>query len=172
MLNHLGLHHVWCNQSTFSINRLKFVITQKIENEYIQLWKRRKIYSPKLEFYNKVTRNYKTESYLLNTDEPKYTQALCKLRISAHDLKIEKGRYNGTPRNKRICEKCNTLEDEIHFLDHCTKYNSLRKSLIDGAIKINPTCMIPSDLLLKDDLQCLLAKYVYNCFNMKECVTV
>ena len=33
-----------------------------------------------------------------------------KLRISAHKLNIEVGRYNKTPRNERFCNKCNTGE--------------------------------------------------------------
>ena len=42
---------------------------------------------------------------------------MCKLRISAHKLNIEVGRYNKTPRNERFCKKCNTreIEDEMHF---------------------------------------------------------
>jgi hypothetical protein len=46
---------------------------------------------------------------------------LSKLRISAHKLQIEIGRYQGTLRENRICCRCTSghVEDEIHYLLHC-----------------------------------------------------
>jgi hypothetical protein len=40
------------------------------------------------------------------------------LRISAHKLQIEIGRYQGTLRESRICCRCTSgqVEDEIHYL--------------------------------------------------------
>ena len=50
---------------------------------------------------------------------------MTKLRISAHRLEIERGRYNQTPVERRICPWCKLvlnneiIEDETHFLQHC-----------------------------------------------------
>ena len=47
------------------------------------------------------------------------------LRISAHRLEIERGRYNQTPVEQRFCPWCKLVlnsevtEDETHFLQHC-----------------------------------------------------
>ena len=49
---------------------------------------------------------------------------ICKIRISAHDLAIEKGRHSNIPRFERFCNACKSkvIEDEEHFLLHCTAY--------------------------------------------------
>ena len=47
-----------------------------------------------------------------------YKTALTKFRLSSHDLAIECGRYENTPRDERICKNCNLtmVENEYHFL--------------------------------------------------------
>ena len=47
---------------------------------------------------------------------------LSKLRISAHKLAIEGGRYLNIPKHERICTACNSgeVEDEEHFLLNCS----------------------------------------------------
>ena len=58
---------------------------------------------------------------------------VCKFRVSSHHLQIELGRYQGIPRHQRLCQQCSSgeVEDEIHFLFKCTKYEPDRKELID-----------------------------------------
>jgi hypothetical protein len=50
------------------------------------------------------------------------------IRICAHNLEIEKGRYFQINRTERICKICNDLEieDENHFLWQCEKYRKER----------------------------------------------
>ncbi len=59
------------------------------------------------------------------------TRELTKIRISAHDLLIERGRYfrPKLPRAQRLCSTCNEVEDEEHFVLFCTKCSSLRSVL-------------------------------------------
>jgi hypothetical protein len=49
-------------------------------------------------------------------------------RISAHYLEIEQGRYINIPAEARLCPHCdqNKVENEIHFLLECPKYQNLR----------------------------------------------
>ena len=49
-------------------------------------------------------------------------KSLTALRISAHKLKIERGRYSGQSKEERLCAECNVVEDEINFFCDCTKY--------------------------------------------------
>jgi hypothetical protein len=54
---------------------------------------------------------------------------LTKLRISAHSLPIETGRYNNTPKEQHFCKHCPTfVENEYHFILHvyCSKFDNLR----------------------------------------------
>ena len=54
---------------------------------------------------------------------------LSKLRISAHKLQIEIGRYQGTLQENQICCRCTSgqVEDEIHYLLHCTYHANHRE---------------------------------------------
>jgi hypothetical protein len=53
-----------------------------------------------------------------------HRRCLTKLRISAHRLHIETGRYQGIPPHQRLCGQCDSgeVEDEIHFLLCCSKF--------------------------------------------------
>ena len=48
-------------------------------------------------------------------------------RLSNHCLKIETGRYIGIPRNERVCDTCDILEDEHHVIFVCTRYAEIRQ---------------------------------------------
>ena len=43
--------------------------------------------------------------------------ALTRSRLSSHDLEIESGRYDDTPRSDRLCKFCNlnVVENEYHI---------------------------------------------------------
>ncbi len=72
----------------------------------------------KLDTYTSVKCNYRMEEYLNQVTTPEHRQALTKLRISAHCLPIEVGRYGKITRENRICSLCNLAEvgDEKHLL--------------------------------------------------------
>ena len=82
-----------------------------------------------------------------NTDE-----GVARLRISAHFLPIEKGRYEGTPREKRVCPLCfsRSTGDEQHYLiysispglikirtDYFNKINELKRLIMN-----KPNCFL------------------------------
>ena len=74
--------------------------------------------------YTKLKLNYSEESYLSSITYHKYRSAITRLRISAHFLPIETGRYEGTPREKRVCPLCfsRSIGDEQHYLMYCTEF--------------------------------------------------
>ena len=57
--------------------------------------------------------------------------ALTKFRTSAHQLRIETGRYQNLEENKRTCQLCtsNELESEIYFLIKCNFFEDKRKTI-------------------------------------------
>lgn len=61
--------------------------------------------------------------------------AVCKIRISAHQLMIERGRHLNIPRNERYCPLCNSnkIENEEHFLLQRKSFNTQR-TIFDGKI--------------------------------------
>ena len=60
-----------------------------------------------------------------------------KLRISAHPLEIEKGRYKKLPVGERACNHCiaKPVEDEIHFISNCLSNDQERKELFEEACR-------------------------------------
>ena len=182
MLYNLGLGHVWQNQSTMSHKRLKYTIMTKLEERYEALWRNQKENSSKLRFYNSVTDKYNLAPYLPATNDFYHRQALARLRISAHDLQIEKGRYTQTPQKDRKCPICDIVEDELHFLDDCKIYSNIRarfldivKSKLDHAVSPDTTATTncsryksPSSLIQNDYIQTELAAFVYDCFEARK----
>ncbi len=61
--------------------------------------------------------------------------ALTRLRISVHNLAIERGRHERPPipAEERMCTACDSqpVEDEFHFLLHCTKYSDDRRTMFE-----------------------------------------
>ena len=72
-----------------------------------------------------------------------YRILLTRWRLSCFDLRIETGRYNGTPREERLCSLCEVVEDEQHVFFSCRAYNSIRTQFTT-LLAENPT---PRDLL-------------------------
>jgi len=126
----------------------------KLEDYYkskikLQLSKIKGESSGKLLFFSKVFLEFEMQEYLKFNLPIHLRNKLSKLRISAHSLAIETGRYSKpkTPPNERFCKFCiNQVEDEHHFLFQCPQYNLLRqkyslinvKTDISLITKLNP----------------------------------
>ena len=63
---------------------------------------------------------------------------LAKMRLSAHNLEIERGRYLNIERERRLCQVCNAnvIENENHFLWDCMKYDKDRNFLLIKSLHI------------------------------------
>ena len=77
--------------------------------------------------YVKIKTKLEWEEYL-NFKDRYGKPEMCKLRGGTNRLFIEKGRYLKLEVEKRICPFCERreVEDETHFLLHCTRNNDLR----------------------------------------------
>ena len=86
----------------------------------------------KLSTYLFLKTNFRLEKYL-NLLRPEYRKPICRLRVSAHRLPMEMGRYNNTPGTERICKHCmrNAIEDEEHFIIRCNKFTKDREELFE-----------------------------------------
>ena len=67
---------------------------------------------------------------------------MTKLRLSAHQLEIETGRYNNTLAENRFCTYCKfegreVVEDEVHFLIICPMHKNLRENMLPSHILQN-----------------------------------
>ena len=82
----------------------------------------------KLEFFNKLYTAGKRSPYVDLLGKRSERSTLSRIRLSAHKLAIESGRYNSTLMKERCCNVCCTgaMEDETHFLLECKAYINIR----------------------------------------------
>ena len=98
-------------------------------------------------------------------------------RVSSHRLQIELGRYKKVPKEKRLCELClsGEVEDEIHFVTSCERYDNKRKAFYDTILSLNKHF---GNLSKKDkfiwlfsnenkDVLLNLATFVYECYQLR-----
>jgi hypothetical protein len=90
---------------------------------------------------------------------PEYQRVIfTRLRLSAHNLRVETGRWARIPREERLCS-CSTgeVQTEEHVLVHCPLSSQLRSLYPD--IVFNIPAMFSSPPVS-------LASYIYNCLNI------
>ena len=97
----------------------------------------------KLRTYCKFKSNYCVEKYCTLILPKLHRSALCKFRCGVAPLRIETGRYEGLPVERRICPFCianneSVIENEHHVLFDCYMYNDLRITLFEKAIESVP----------------------------------
>ena len=132
----------------------------------------------KLKVYSSIKKSFELENYLLQF--PIHIRRnLTKLRISAHSLAIETGRYskpNKTPIEKRICYYCKEVETEFHFIFKCSLYNAERNLLYNDlsnvlSIQISPSEDLFNILLsgLHGDLEVgkIICTYINESFSIR-----
>ena len=111
-------------------------IMNVLRDHFSHCWEASKSSSPKLQFYHLMKSKFKREPYLDICKGFSRRASTTKLRISAHDLQIEKGRYLNISRDNRFCPWCQTsmgieqVENEEHMLYNCDLYSKNRSKLI------------------------------------------
>jgi hypothetical protein len=86
----------------------------------------------KLNYYSVFKQDIICEKYLFVIQNLILRILLSKLRIGMLNLEINLGRYEGVPREERLCKVCNSglIEDEFHFVLVCNYYVPERQRLI------------------------------------------
>ena len=123
-----------------------------MSKKYTEIWRNNLKNSQKLQLYSKIKTSYEPERYLNVIKNAKLKQALCKLRVSNHNLMIERGRYHKSklPREQHLCPFCRDIgnkqvEEEMHFLCECPAYEIFREQflqIINKKTQCNFICVI------------------------------
>ncbi|MEW8548168.1 MAG: reverse transcriptase domain-containing protein, partial [Candidatus Thiodiazotropha sp.] len=92
---------------------------------------RNQVHDNKLNTFSQIYTQFSLQNYLTFGLPKSKTKELSKLRISSHDLLIERGRYfrPKVPRENRLCMTCNKIEDEEHFMIYCSRFSMIRNDL-------------------------------------------
>ena len=81
----------------------------------------------KLDTYKRFKKVCKFETYLNDVKNTKFRKALTKFRLSAHNLPVERLRYQNVDRCMRTCILCKAdIGNEIHYFAEC-----LDESILD-----------------------------------------
>ena len=97
------------------------IIDKDIKDKYVESWYELVQNSPSCQsFYKHVKTFFETEFYLSKLPESLRVY-ISKLRTLNHRLPIQRGRYDGTRREERLCRLCNdqVVGDEFHFILQC-----------------------------------------------------
>lgn len=156
-------------------------VKTNLKIRYKCYWKSKILNNKKLDTYCKFKRNFEREVYLTNIENSNHRKYLTRLRISAHHLAIETGRYKKknkkkNDRDQRLCVTCNKVEDEAHFLFECKCYNNLRDTYISTVCNYVPNFRNLSNenkliyIMTSEDhnLNNISGEYIFNCFKSRE----
>ena len=118
------------------------------------------------------------EKYLTSIQNILIRQTISKIRLSNHDLMIEKGRHKKLELQMRTCPFCsNLIETEIHFLLECTTFSIFRKNLKKEAREKIPGFDTQSEenmfkiLLCDERIQHETGKYLEAALNLRKTLT-
>ena len=103
-------------------------IKQRIIDQHQQEQNANIYNSTKLSFFKKIHNINQRAKYVDTLANRCDRSQISKVKLSAHQLNIEKGRYSNIPRSDRLCHFCNSccIENEEHFLLHCSAYVNIR----------------------------------------------
>ena len=114
----------------------------RIRDIYKQNWNASLKNSPRARFFRSVVNEHQFYNQLDMLDKGSHRIALDRLMASSHRLGVETGRWARpiVPYEQRLCENCQKLDDEYHFLLECTKLSELRKKAPHDTSIWDPPC--------------------------------
>ena len=88
--------------------------------------------------YKHIIDKISLQHYLKKCIPKKCVKYITMLRLSAHYLSMETGRYQGINTVNRLCQFCKSdVEDEFHLVLKCPVYDCFRKLYIKSIIEPN-----------------------------------
>ena len=122
----LGLNYIW--NLSYVDDSTYIIIKERMLDTFKQLCYSKTMSTPKGLLYQHLLYEFRLQKYLRLPMETRYIKEICKIRICAHKLNVESGRYRNIERSERICTLCNVnvIEDEYHFIIECPQYKDLR----------------------------------------------
>lgn len=155
---------------TYPLKRLLEVIKQSLLEQSLQKWKNDTSSQPKLRTYISFKSDIYAEPYLLKYLPPHLRSVIAQFRCGILPIEIELGRYRGKSPEERLCPFCDEqIEDEIHFVFKCAKYDKLRDMILPTDTQtINPAMNIGLKLKELMDVHTKnFALYLYNALQIR-----
>jgi len=144
MLDDYGFSYVFDDVTNINIDTYTFVeeFKRRVYDHFTQDWYGTLNNSSMLHVYRSFKINFEYESYL-DIIPRSLRYLFTRLRLSAHPLHIQTGRYARQiiSRNQRYCICCDStdIEDEFHFICICPTFGNIRKKYIKACYYIRPS---------------------------------
>ena len=168
MLCSSGFGNVWYSQGTANTTGFIQAFKDRLLDMFRQEWSYRISESTRARFFNAVVPVHGFSEFLDTVNVKCHRIALTRLICSSHSLRVETGRWENPklPLQDRICENCNKLGDEYHFLFECELFTDARNRLIPRYYRVRPSMHKCVELLSSTNKKALrnLAKYVWIAF--------
>ena len=155
-------------------------ILESMKSKYQEEWSIAVRNSRKLRTYNTFKKYFAMENYIIQ-NKLSYRRNFSKLRVSAHKLAIETGRYSKKPipEEERLCIFCNRndIENEYHFVMVCPYYTNHRNDFIQKLENITTISFDTSETIFLQIMNYLqgdtevaheVCKYIDNCFQKRQ----
>ena len=121
-----GFSYVWLNGGVVHEKAFLRAFRQRLIDCHKQEWFSKIMESDRFSTYCSFKSLLQPERYLTYITINKFRNIFVKLRLGIIDLNVNK-RYNAVP---NMCPFCPSVENELHFLLHCPKYQELREKYI------------------------------------------
>ena len=139
IVDRIGMPEIWNNQGGTGQGLIKKMM-DTLKLRFTKIWNDKLNRTSgndnqnggKLRTYRHMKKHFVFENYLINMKNNKARKNLTRLRISSHNLGIEKGRHAGKNVTERICMTCNngSIDDEFHTILKCKSYDEPRSELM------------------------------------------
>ena len=124
----IGQTDVYINMSICDLE----MCSKLLLGNYAEKWKEYILLKPKLRTYCLLKDDFQTESYVKLNLTRSQRSLMAQIRFGILPLQIETGRFRGIDAKFRVCNFCDKVEDEVHFLFSCEKYKDVRHTFLSS----------------------------------------
>ena len=164
-----GFGDVWYNQGVSDPESFIKAFKCRLCDMFNQTWSGRLYQSPRARFFRSIIDEHTFHTQLDMIQILTHRVAFARLVTSSHRLKVETGRWTRpvTPVEERLCDQCQKLDDEYHFLLECNKFSVLRTRFIPRYFYVRPSMFKCVQLINSMNCKIVrqLGKYIYHAFS-------
>ena len=116
---------------------------------------------PKLRMYKQFKQDIRVADYVKYGKNRAQRSLIARFRSGTLQLNIELGRFRNIALENRLCEECdtNSIEDEVHFLCICNRYELMRQNMYSKIILKIPDF---SNMTVNEKFCYIIQNHVYN----------
>lgn len=165
LLCRLGFPEVWLAQGVANVKMFLVMCKQRLKDQFIQLWQSELPIKSTTKLYSYIKQTFTYSEHLSTLNVAKYRCSFVRFLAGNHSLPIVAGRWLRKPAAERLCQICQTLGDEFHFVFICTDKNlpELRRRYIDKYYTRRPSMFKFIELLSTTNSRIIknLAVYIH-----------